>query len=173
MRRQEDPVMKAIREADPSAGTDASDWAKGEDAAAIAERIREQGDRPSAPTPRPRMTRRVVILIAALVVVAMVVAATIAVRSGTPTTTSLVGCYQELDVGSSVFFAPVRPGVGPVAACRTGWVDAYGAEVPGRLVACVESQGGLVVYPLSGGLSESDACSTVGDALYQPADGDR
>jgi len=31
----------------------------------------------------------------------------------------------------------------------------------------------LVVYPLSVGLSKSDACSSVGDAVYQPADGDR
>ena len=173
MRRREDPVVKAIREVDPSAGADASDWAKSQEATAIAESIRAEGDRISTPAPRPRMTSRVAILIALLVVAASVVAATIALRSGTPTTVSLVGCYQELHVGSTVFFAPVESGIGPVGACRGGWLDAYGANAPQRLVACVESQGGLVVYPLSVGLSKSDACSSVGDAVYQPADGDR
>ena len=173
MRHREDPIVKAIRDIDACAGADASEWAKSEVAAAIAERIRvEGGDHTLTPAPRPRMTSRVLIVIAVIIIAASAVAATIAVRSGSPKTTSLVGCHQELIVGGGSFLASVKPGVGPVAACREAWPDAVGAGPPNRLVACTEPQGGLVVYPLPVGVSENDACSSVGDAVYRPSDDD-
>jgi hypothetical protein len=171
MSRLEDPMMRAVREADPGTAPEVVGWADTAEATAIAERIRIEGDR-DAPVRQPkrrRPSRRLVVVIALVAVVGSAVAASIALRPRTPVSSSLVACYPDLSAGSGPVLVAARD-TEPVDACARAWVGAFSTAKPSRLTACVRPEGGLAVYPVPPGETGAGACAQVGAAAYSNDD---
>jgi hypothetical protein len=169
VRRLNDPMMRALRDADPGSSPDVTSWAESNEAASIADRIRTEGDRdvPTGRQPtRKRPSRRLVIVLALVAVVASAVAASVALRPRSPVSTSVVACYSELDRHSGLVLVGVHDDVAPVELCGRAWQTAFGTRRPSQLIACVRAEGGLAVYPLPRGISGPDACGEVGAAPY-------
>jgi hypothetical protein len=163
MRTDEDPVLRAIREANPQPSQ--VRWADTDAGRAVADRVRREAeDDARAPDIEPPHRRRIwpALLAAALLISA--VGATYAVMHRGPASESHVLCTLDpLARTPDQAFADVAPGSTPLQACRNLWPVRFGTPIP-DLVGCVDPGGGVRVIPRFAGQTPSESCSTIGSS---------
>ncbi|HEY7399642.1 MAG TPA: hypothetical protein VH989_01970 [Actinomycetota bacterium] len=167
MKRRNDPLFDTLRRANPEPEGSTAGWhatKEGKRVAALA--LVDVLEAP--PTGRPTRNRLVIVLVAAaLATSALAAGFALGSREPVTVTTETAFCHDSLRQVASGFVEPLQ-GRTPVHACRAVWMADFGVPAPARLIACMNYNGGIDVYPVLEDRDPAEVCRSIDAAPYDP-----
>ena len=169
MVNRKDPLLEALRRANPAPDESTSGWHASPEGMEVAARARaEVPERMKGPMRQRR--RRAIVLIAAAAAV-FAVAAGFALGSRETLTPDTALCRNELRQGPGGVLVSVV-GRDPIDACSDVWERSFNEPAPPDLVVCVIQEGATGVFPNPDDMTPDQACSSIGaDVLKKPEPG--